>query len=275
VIIRRHWPSARTTAAGWVVAQSDPTTTLAGLVTATLICLPFGITIVGLLQQIVQTAGGYPYLTVNAYNPWALVTMDGAGLASSGTWIRDAPNPENAADPFFTVLGIPAVLVGTTFIGAAIVALMVVLWRRHDDRRALLVALADGDRILRPAHARPRAPFYLFFALTLLASAPLAAAHAVPRSPTSRTSTRSRHCPSMTAPPGAHARRAREPGRQLGEGLLHCGRHRGLARPCRALVVAPRPAGAGRRTGCRPREAAGEAGEAPDAATHDGRRRCG
>ena len=143
VIIRRHWverPDDGSRLGGGPVRIL--TTTLAGLVTATLICLPFGITIVGLLQQIVQTAGGYPYLTVNAYNPWALVTMDGAGLASSGTWIRDAPNPENAADPFFAVLGIPAVLVGTTFIGAAIVALMVVLWRRHDDRRALLVALA-------------------------------------------------------------------------------------------------------------------------------------
>ncbi len=143
VIIRRHWverPNDGSRLGGGPVRIV--TTTLAGLVTATLVCLPFGITIVGLLQQIVQTAGGYPYLTVNAYNPWALVTMDGAGLASSGTWIRDAPNPENAADPFFTPLGIPAVLVGTTFIGAAIVALMVVLWRRHDDRRALLVALA-------------------------------------------------------------------------------------------------------------------------------------
>ncbi len=143
VIIRRHWverPNDGSRLGGGPVRIV--TTTLAGLVTATLVCLPFGITIVGLLQQIVQTAGGYPYLTVNAYNPWALVTMDGAGLASSGTWIRDAPNPENPADPFFAPLGIPAVLVGTTFIGAAIVALMVVLWRRHDDRRALLVALA-------------------------------------------------------------------------------------------------------------------------------------
>ncbi len=143
VIIRRHWverPDDGSRLGGGPVRIV--TTTLVGLVTATLVCLPFGITIVGLLQQIVQTAGGYPYVTVNAYNPWALVTMDGAGLAASGTWIRDAPNPENAADPFFAVLGIPAVLVGTTFIGAAIVALMVVLWRRHDDRRALLVALA-------------------------------------------------------------------------------------------------------------------------------------
>ena len=32
----------------------------------------------GLLEQIFATAGGYPYLTVNAYNPWALVAGDTA-----------------------------------------------------------------------------------------------------------------------------------------------------------------------------------------------------
>jgi dolichyl-phosphate-mannose--protein O-mannosyl transferase len=143
VIIRRHWverPDDGSRLGGGPVRIV--TTTIAGLVTATLVCLPFGMTVVGLLQQILETAGGYPYLTVNAYNPWALVTMDGAGLASAGTWIRDAANPANPADPFFAPLGIPAVLVGGGFIAAAIAALMVVLWRRHDDRRALLVALA-------------------------------------------------------------------------------------------------------------------------------------
>jgi dolichyl-phosphate-mannose--protein O-mannosyl transferase len=128
------------------------TVTLAGLVTATLVCLPFGLVILpvpflgigfedSLLGQIIQTAGGYPYVTVNAYNPWALVSLDGNGLATAGTWIRDAPNPEVPDDPYFTVLGAPAVLFGSLLIGAAIASLMVVLWRRHDDRRALLVAL--------------------------------------------------------------------------------------------------------------------------------------
>ncbi|MCU0483723.1 MAG: hypothetical protein MUC54_05555, partial [Chloroflexi bacterium] len=128
------------------------TVTLAGLLTASLVCLPFGLAILpipglvalenSLLGQILQTAAGYPYVTVNAYNPWALVTLDGSGLAAAGTWIRDAPNPEVPGDPFFTVLGAPAVLFGSLLIGVAIAALMVVLWRRHDDRRALLVALA-------------------------------------------------------------------------------------------------------------------------------------
>ena len=154
VIIRRHWverPDDGSRLGGGPIRIA--TTTIAGLVTATLVCLPFGLAIVpipflgigledSLLGQILQTAGGYPYVTVNAYNPWALVSLDGSGLASAGTWIRDAPNPANPADPYFTILGAPAVLFGSLVIATAIVALMVVLWRRHDDRRALLVVLA-------------------------------------------------------------------------------------------------------------------------------------
>ena len=143
VIIRRHWverPADGSRLGGGPVRIV--TTTLAGIVTASLLCLPFGITIVGLLEQIVRTASGYPYVTVNAYNPWALASLDGAGLASAGTWIRDAPNPESAADPFLALFGIPAVVLGSALIGVMIVGLMALLWRRPDDRRGLLVALA-------------------------------------------------------------------------------------------------------------------------------------
>jgi len=184
VIIRRHWverPDDGSRLGGGPVRIA--TTTIAGLVTATLVCLPFGLTIVGLLQQILETAAGYPYLTVNAYNPWALVTMDGAGLASAGTWIRDAANPANPADPYFAPLGIPAVLVGGGFIAAAIVALMVVLWRRHDDRRALLVTLAvmAVAFFVLPTrvHERYLYPFFALGAILLVLRPRWAAAYAV------------------------------------------------------------------------------------------------
>jgi dolichyl-phosphate-mannose--protein O-mannosyl transferase len=154
VIIRRHLlertePGSRLRRGPIRIA----TTTLAGVVTATLICLPFGIAIVplpfigiafeeSLLGQIMFTAAGYPFVTVNAYNPWALVTLDGAGLASAGTWIRDLPNFEIPGEPYLSVLGVPAVLAGSLLLIATIVALMVFLWRHHDDRWALLAALA-------------------------------------------------------------------------------------------------------------------------------------
>jgi len=117
------------------------TTTLVGLATAQLLCLPFGLTIVGLLRQILDTAAGYPWLTVNAFNPWALVTQAGAGLAQSGSWIRDVTvvGPDGGAG--FLVFGIPAVVVGSAVLLCVIGFLAATIWRR-DDRRTLLVALA-------------------------------------------------------------------------------------------------------------------------------------
>ena len=60
------------------------------LVTAVVLCLPFGLSLGGLLELVAKAAGGYPYITVNAYNPWALLSQDGNGLAANGTWLRDA-----------------------------------------------------------------------------------------------------------------------------------------------------------------------------------------
>ncbi len=195
VIIRRHWverPDDGGRLGGGPVRIV--TTTIAGLVTATLVCLPFGLAIVplpfagiglenSLLGQILQTAGGYPYVTVNAYNPWALVSLDGAGLASAGTWIRDAPNPANPSDPFYALLGIPGVVVGGSLIAAAIVALMVVLWRRHDDRRALLVALAVMAIAFfvlpTRVHERYLYPFFALGAILLALQPRWAAVYAV------------------------------------------------------------------------------------------------
>ena len=77
------------------------TTGLAGFLTAVIVCLPFGLSVVefsskppfvssGLLQQVGVAAGGYPYLTVNAYNPWALIPSNlGQSLATAGTWVCD------------------------------------------------------------------------------------------------------------------------------------------------------------------------------------------
>ncbi|HYN48603.1 MAG TPA: hypothetical protein VER83_07025, partial [Candidatus Nanopelagicales bacterium] len=195
VIIRRHWverPADGSRLGGGPVRILS--TTMAGLLTATLVCLPFGLAIVpipflgiplenSLLGQILQTAAGYPYATVNAYNPWALVSLDGSGLASAGTWIRDAANPANAADPFLAPLGIPAVLIGGGLMAAAVGGLMVVLWRRHDDRRALLVALAvmAVAFFVLPTrvHERYLYPFFALGAILLVLRPRWAAVYAI------------------------------------------------------------------------------------------------
>ena len=148
------------------------TTGLAGIVTVVLLCLPFGLSVIeltgqppfftsGLLDQIVATAGGYPYLTVNAYNPWALVTGDtGYSLANAGLWVCDDAGTRarlrlRASRSFGPI---PAVVVGTAL-------LLAVDRRRRCAGRRAPAGPADaarragrpGARVLRGPDPRPRA----------------------------------------------------------------------------------------------------------------------
>ncbi len=113
---------------------------VAGVGTAFALSIPFALWPWDLARKIVTTAAQYSYLTVNAYNPWALLSKDGHGVASNGTWILDAPNSVYPDQPWFTFGPLPAVAVGTALLLVAIAGLCVVVWR-HDDRRTLLVAL--------------------------------------------------------------------------------------------------------------------------------------
>ena len=145
------------------------TTGLAGLLTAIVISLPFGLSFTGLIAQIFKTAGGYPYLSVNAFNPWALFinrtadgreesialtrswTCDSTIVASPPTEFRIGPwvipelgSPGSSVDicPDGVMIGaFPAVLVGAALflIATAIVLAMVA---RRPDRITMLVALA-------------------------------------------------------------------------------------------------------------------------------------
>jgi hypothetical protein len=137
------------------------TTGLVGFLTAVVLCLPFGLSVLelrgeppfvgsGLLEQVGVAAGGYPYLTVNAYNPWAIVPSNlGLSMANSGQWICDfAVTPETAATVArgcgagsVAVGGVPAVLIGTTLLVATI-ALVLWLVARRPDRITILVGLA-------------------------------------------------------------------------------------------------------------------------------------
>ena len=115
------------------------TSGLLALGTAAVLSAPFGLSVVDLLVQVGKTAGGYPYITVNAYNPWALIAQGGSGLAASGTWLPDVANSTTTSAPV-TILGIPALFVGTALLLAVIVLVTVVVARR-DDRRTVLVGL--------------------------------------------------------------------------------------------------------------------------------------
>ena len=98
----------------------------------------------GLVEQIAVAGGGYPYVTVNAYNPWALIPSEtGETLANAGAWVCDAAGmPAGTCGAGVAVFGaVPAVVLGAVLL---IVAMGLILWiaARHPDRLTLLVALA-------------------------------------------------------------------------------------------------------------------------------------
>jgi 4-amino-4-deoxy-L-arabinose transferase-like glycosyltransferase len=149
-------PGATTTAwearvRGWIRIV---TTGAAGLATAIVVSLPFGLSLPGLVTQIFKTAGGYPYLSVNAWNPWALLSLDGRGVAESGQWVCDiAVRPSGpltigpftivgaqtqTCEPAFTFGGVPAVAVGAVLLLAVFIAVLWVVASRP-DRRTILV----------------------------------------------------------------------------------------------------------------------------------------
>jgi predicted membrane-bound dolichyl-phosphate-mannose-protein mannosyltransferase len=151
------------------------TTGLVGLVTAIVLSAPFGLSLFGLFGQVGKAAGGYPYLTVNAYNPWALVTLGSgdqrSGLAHNGTWVCDAPSPD--CTTFFAIAGIPAAIIGTALILVAIVAVSAVVARRP-DRLTILVGLAVLSLAFfvlpTRVHERYLFPFYVVSAVLFAVS---------------------------------------------------------------------------------------------------------
>ncbi len=194
VTIRRAlWPTAPAEpGASWEQRTGRPirilTTAAAGYLTALALCLPFGLSVLepmatapyirsGLIEQIALAGGGYPYLTVNAYNLWAIVPGDlGHSLATAGLWICDAMIPDadrcGSGTAIFGV--VPAVVVGAVALVASIGAVLVVAARRP-DRLTLLVALAVLAFAFFAAPTRVHERYgYPFFALgaILLAISP-------------------------------------------------------------------------------------------------------
>jgi C-terminal four TMM region of protein-O-mannosyltransferase/Dolichyl-phosphate-mannose-protein mannosyltransferase len=165
-----HEPEMRSTTTAFERRVRGPirvvTTGLAGLMTAVLVSLPFGLSLPGLVAQIFKTAAGYPYLSVNAFNPWALVTQTAAdghdqSIALTRTWVCDStitaspggqlrigdwvlwswPASTATCADGVMIGAFPAVLVGSVlFVVAA--ALVVWLVARRPDRLTMLVGLA-------------------------------------------------------------------------------------------------------------------------------------
>ena len=128
------------------------TTGVVGFLTAVLLSAPFGLTVIGvsttapflessLLRLVFSTAATYPYLTVNAYNWWALFPVNGQSVATAGgaLWMPDSPI--KAGEAFGAIGPIPAGLVGAAILlGIAAVVAWVVA--RRPDRLTILVGVS-------------------------------------------------------------------------------------------------------------------------------------
>ncbi len=149
------------------------TTALAGFLTAVVVSAPFGLTPVGLVQQILVAGGGYPYLSVNAYNIWAVVPSDtGISLASAGLWVCDAIGSATECGSGVAVFGvIPAIAIGIALLLGAIVTTLWLVARRP-DRLALIVGLAVLALafFMLPTRVHERYG-YPFFALAVILAA--------------------------------------------------------------------------------------------------------
>jgi hypothetical protein len=88
-----------------------------------------------IVSHLLNTFGEYPYLTLNAYNPWALVTTGSGEAMDRGlSWIRDAPftDPKTGiTDPGF-LIGPFSAMVVTVALGLVVLlaAGAAVAWRR-------------------------------------------------------------------------------------------------------------------------------------------------
>ncbi len=137
-------PERRATTTDWEARTGGwtriVTTGAAGLLTAVIVSAPFGLSITGLIAQIGSAAAGYPYLTVNAYNPWALLSLDGNGLAQSGTWIRDVAGTDPGQATAFLFGPIPALVVGTALLLLVVGGISLAVARRP-DRLTILVGV--------------------------------------------------------------------------------------------------------------------------------------
>ncbi|MBA2254251.1 MAG: phospholipid carrier-dependent glycosyltransferase, partial [Chloroflexi bacterium] len=177
VLLRRHLffpgsgPVPQRVAAGlrgFFVERQGPvrilSSAIAGIVVLFAFLVPYSLDIPGFIELLAKTAGGYPYLSVNAYNPWALVSSGGAESMAAGA-------PWNASSDTVPFLGpVPAVVVGTFLLAVGFIVGLRRLAQRDDRRTIVLVAayLSLAFFIL-PTRVHERYLFPVFAVLPMLA----------------------------------------------------------------------------------------------------------
>lgn len=162
----RHAPWGPAPMRRWLAREQGPlrfiTSVAMGVVTFFVLALPFGLGPIEYLQLMGGTAANYSYLSVNAYNLWALVGSEGnPALAQQFVWSSDT----------VPLLGpIPGVVIGALLL---IVGTLWGVWRagRAGDRWTTLLAAAYLCMafFVLPTRVHERYIFPVFAFLPLLA----------------------------------------------------------------------------------------------------------
>lgn len=163
----RHDPWGPAWLRGWLAREQGwprlVTSGVVALIAFHVLALPFGMGIPDYLDLMGRTAAGYEYLTVNAYNPWALVGLDGNTALA---WAM----PFWQSDVVPVVAGVSAFAIGALLlVGGFLYGLANVLAR--DERRTIIVAtifLALAFFVL-PTRVHERYLMPVFALLPLLA----------------------------------------------------------------------------------------------------------
>lgn len=129
---------------------------LAGAATVAITALPFGLTLPDVLAKVAEAAGGYPYLSVNAWNPWALIEIGGRAVVDATGWASDI-------DPL-PLIGIPGVAIGSAAIAAAVLVAMRYVRSDTAIRTVTAVAILAIAFFVLPTRVHER---YLFPAIPL------------------------------------------------------------------------------------------------------------
>ncbi|MGZ3586466.1 MAG: phospholipid carrier-dependent glycosyltransferase [Candidatus Limnocylindrales bacterium] len=151
---------------GWLTDEQGPwrlvSCAVVGVSVLLLLIVPFSLDVPSLIGRLQDTAGTYPYLTVNAYNPWALVGAGGLpSMAASGGW---------SPDQVPLIGSLSGVTVGALLLGAAYLVAILQLALR-DSRRSILltVVFLSLAFFILPTRVHERYLFPVFAFLPLLA----------------------------------------------------------------------------------------------------------
>jgi dolichyl-phosphate-mannose-protein mannosyltransferase len=181
VLVKRHLithrtsPTSASTGPKSLFANNGPVRLLSSAIVATALfyslAAPFGLGFHSFLARMSDTAQGYPILSVNAYNPWALIgSGDTAPLAFYSSNVLGFPATWSRDD--IALFGpITGVMIGTTLlILGFLIGTVRLLWRADRWSIALVGAYLSMCFFMLPTRVHERYLFSAFAFMPLLAA---------------------------------------------------------------------------------------------------------